>query len=170
MCKEKFFTGVCCKNHQHQKTVSQRLVFLSTFLPYISRKILHWSWGCNKFKGSGVACFSHYLGLSKIIELCGKEETERRLCGMIEKFLEILEMDTLWSDVVFFLLEIFLLQAELEVDASMCVCVYQSLIIKRTVADLFCCMSFLPRRSVLPEQMWFFSWKIDAVCPAPFML
>ncbi|XP_033371723.1 calcium/calmodulin-dependent protein kinase type II subunit gamma isoform X2 [Parus major] len=25
MCKEKFFTRICCKNHQHQKTVSQRL-------------------------------------------------------------------------------------------------------------------------------------------------
>ncbi|XP_032838089.2 calcium/calmodulin-dependent protein kinase type II subunit gamma isoform X2 [Tyto alba] len=24
MCKEKFITGICCKNHQHQKTVSQR--------------------------------------------------------------------------------------------------------------------------------------------------
>ncbi|KAM6347161.1 calcium/calmodulin-dependent protein kinase type II subunit gamma isoform 4-T6 [Alca torda] len=24
MCKEKFITGICCKNHQHQKTVGQR--------------------------------------------------------------------------------------------------------------------------------------------------
>ncbi|XP_052654978.1 calcium/calmodulin-dependent protein kinase type II subunit gamma isoform X3 [Harpia harpyja] len=24
MCKEEFITGICCKNHQHQKTVSQR--------------------------------------------------------------------------------------------------------------------------------------------------
>ncbi|KAM6347162.1 calcium/calmodulin-dependent protein kinase type II subunit gamma isoform 5-T7 [Alca torda] len=29
MCKEKFITGICCKNHQHQKTVGQRLVEVS---------------------------------------------------------------------------------------------------------------------------------------------